>query len=63
MVDMRFVSLMWLWISLSCLLVYECCALGFILFSVGLLLVLSDWGAVEESSVGDSNIRFDTHFW
>ena len=34
-------------------------SLGFILFSVGLLLVACGWNAVEESSVSDSYIRFD----
>ena len=45
---MRYVGLVWLWISLSCSLMYECCALDFILFSVGLMLAASDWGTVEE---------------
>ena len=59
----RFVGFMLLQIPLSCLLVYECLALGLILSSVGLLLVVSDWDAVAENSVGDSNIRFERHIF
>ena len=60
---MRFVGLIWLWISLSCLLVYGCMALCLILFSTGFLLVASDWGAVVENTVTDSHIRFERYFF
>ena len=31
--------------------------------SIGLLLVVSDWGEVVEKSVGDNNIRFEGHIF
>ena len=33
------------------------------LFSIGLLLVVSDWGAVVEKSVGNNNISFERHLF
>ena len=59
----RFVGFIWLQISLSCLLVYEYQALSFVLFSVGILIVVSDWGAMVDNSVGDSNIRLERHIF
>ena len=60
---MRFVGLILLWISFSCSLVYKFQKLGLILFSVGLLLVVSDWSAVAGNSVGESSIRFGRHIF
>ena len=59
----RIVGVVFLWICLSCSLVYGYFATGFVLALFGVLFVVSDWGVVEDISVSVISIRFDRHIF